>query len=131
MAMRDCSLAIAGASATVLAVDRRDLAVGALGGDLGPGGLVGQADDRDDLLALLHLEQHHALGAAAGDADVVDRAADELAAVGDQHDLVAVAHREGGDDLAVALGHLDAGDAGAAAAGDAVLVGRAALAEAV
>ena len=37
-----------------------------------------------------------------GDADAVDRAADQLAAVGDQHDLVALLDRERGDQPAVA-----------------------------
>ena len=53
---------------------------------------------------LLYLEQRHALGLAAGDADVVHRAADQLPAIGHQHDLVALGHREGRHHLAVAFG---------------------------
>ena len=61
---------------------------------------------------------------APGDAHVIDRAPDQLAAVRDQHDLVAFLHREGGHQAAVALIDDHGGDAFAAAAGDAVLVGR-------
>jgi hypothetical protein len=57
--------------------------------------------------------------------------ADELAAVGHQHDLVAVLDGEGGDELAVALVHRHGDDALAAAARDPVLEGRGALAVAV
>src|SRR5262249_44448215 len=91
--------------------------------------LVGKAGDRDDLLAILDLEEHHALGLTAGDADVRDRAADELAAVGHQHDLVAMTNGEARHDLAVAGGHLDGRNAGAAAPGDPVGIGGTALAE--
>ena len=56
--------------------------------------------------------------------------ADQLAAVGDQHDLVALLDREGGHQPAVALVDDHGDDAFAAAAGDAVVVGRGALAEA-
>src|SRR5690348_15228323 len=66
-------------------------------------GVLAEALDRDDVLALGGAEERHALRAAAGDADVVDRHADDLAAIGDQHDLVAVLDREGGDELAVPL----------------------------
>ena len=75
--------------------------------------------------------RRHALRAAADDADVVDRHADDLAAVGDQHDLVAVLDREGGDQRAVPLVDRHGDDAFAAAPGDPVLVGRRALAVAV
>src|SRR5262245_25436547 len=91
-------------------------------------GLLGEPGDGDDALALLHLEQRDALGLAAGDADVVHRAADELPAIGHQHDLIAVGDGERRDDLAVALGDVHVGDALPAAAGDAVLIGRGALA---
>src|SRR6185295_13940749 len=93
--------------------------------------LLAQALHRDDALALGGVEHDHALRGAAGDADAVDRAADQLAAVGHQHDLVALLDRERGDDAAVALGHVHRDDAFAATAGRAVLVGRGALAEAV
>src|SRR5262245_45250262 len=91
-------------------------------------GLVAETSDGHDALAPLHLEQRHALGLAAGDADVVHRAADELSAVGHQHDLVAFGNREGGHHLAVALGDVHVGNALPAAAGDPVFIGRTALA---
>src|SRR6478672_11203893 len=53
-------------------------------------GVLGHALDGDDTLALLGLEDAHALRVARGDAHVVDGAADQLARVGDEHDLVAV-----------------------------------------
>ena len=52
------------------------------------------------------IEEDHALRPAARDADrliAADRHADGLAGVGDEHDLVLVADREGGDELAVPL----------------------------
>src|SRR5499427_4593330 len=85
-------------------------------------GLFGEPLDRDHALALGGVEHDDALGGAAGDADAVDRAADQLAAVGDQHDLVALLDRERGDDAAVAPGHVHGHDAFAAATGGAVLV---------
>ena len=63
--------------------------------------LFGNPLDRDHALAFGGVEDDHALGRAAGDADAVDRAADQLAAVGHQHDLVALLDREGGDQPAV------------------------------
>jgi hypothetical protein len=42
--------------------------------------------DRHDALALGLLKQEHSLRLAPGDVDVMQRAADELAAVGYQHD---------------------------------------------
>src|SRR3954451_9028410 len=86
--------------------------------------------DRDDAGAV-GLEHRHALRAAPDDADVVDRHADGLALVGDQHDLVGVLDREGGHELAVALVHRHGDDAFAAASRDPVLVGRGALAVAL
>ena len=75
-------------------------------------------------------EHDHTLRAPARNADAVDRAADELAAVGDQHDLVGFLDRERGHqpsglpaDLLgalVALEHVHGDDAFAAAIGDAV-----------
>src|SRR5260221_367509 len=84
--------------------------------------------DRHHPFALGGVEHDHALRRAAGDADAVDRAADELALVGDEHDLIRVLDREGADDLAVLLADRHRNDAFAAAAGDAVLEGRGALA---
>ncbi len=52
------------------------------------------------LLIVGGVEHDHALRRAAGDADAVDRRADELAAVGDQHELVGLFHRERRDELA-------------------------------
>src|SRR6185295_6575928 len=90
--------------------------------------LLGDALDGHDPLVVLGLEDAHALDAAAGDAHVVDGTADQLAAVRHQHDLIAVLHGEGGDEAAVPLVDDHGGDAFAAAAGDAVGVGRGSLA---
>src|SRR5690349_23225927 len=93
--------------------------------------LLGEPLDRDHALALGGVEHDHALGRAPRDADAVDRAADELAAVGHQHDLVGLLDRERRDDAAVARRDAHGDDAFAAAASGAVLVGRGALAETV
>src|SRR6185437_1726676 len=97
-----------------------------------------QALDRNDMLFLRGREHDDALRRAAGDADAVDRAADQLPAVGDQHDLVGLLDRERGDqatslftNLLLALlpfhhGHCD--NAFAAATCDPILVGRCAFA---
>ncbi len=61
---------------------------------------LADALDGYDLLILGSREDGNALRCAAGDADAADRNADQLAAVRDQHDLVAVVDREGGDKLA-------------------------------
>src|SRR5437016_6109139 len=61
---------------------------------------LADALDRHHLLILVGVEHDHALGRAAGDADALDAGADELAAVGDQHDLVGVLDRERPDDAA-------------------------------
>ena len=55
--------------------------------------------------------------------------ADQLALVGDQQDLVALLHREGGDQPAALAGQVLGQQALAAAAGAAVVVGRGALAD--
>src|SRR5262249_24058618 len=72
---------------------------------------------------------------AAGDADPLDAGADQLAAIGDQHELVLVLDRERGDELAgflpdaaVALAHVHRNDAFSATTSDAVLERRGALA---
>src|SRR5215468_5271809 len=79
--------------------------------------------DGDDLLAFLCLEYAHTLGVASGDAHIVHRHADELARVGNQHDLIAFFHGKRGHQRAVALIHDHGDDAFAATAGDAVVVG--------
>ena len=63
--------------------------------------------------------------------DAVDRHADGLALVADQHQIVAILDREGRNDGAVLAAHAHGDDARAAAAGDAVFIGAGALAEAV
>src|SRR5438876_3383446 len=96
---------------------------------------LADALDRDHPLAFRGVEYDHALGRAAGDADAFDARADELAAVGDQHELVPLLDRERRDQLAgflpdraVALAHIHGDDAFSAATGDAIFVGRRALA---
>src|SRR5262249_2092229 len=86
-------------------------------------GVLGYALYGADPLALLGLEDAYALRVARGDANVVDRATDQLAGVGDEHDLVAVLDWEGGHQPAIALVDDHGGDAFAAAAGDAVIEG--------
>ena len=52
-------------------------------------GLVfADALDRDHVLLGVRTEHDNALGAATGDPDALDRAADQLAAIGDQHDQI-------------------------------------------
>src|SRR6516162_3495182 len=58
-------------------------------------GFLRKALDRHHPLAFGGGEHDHALRRAAGDADAVDRAADELAAIGDQHALVLLLERKG------------------------------------
>src|SRR5262249_664117 len=96
---------------------------------------LANALNRDHPLAFRSVEHDHALGRAPGDADAFDARADELAAIGDQHELVPVLDRERGDQLArflpdraVALAHIHGDDAFSAATGDAVFVRRRALA---
>src|ERR1700692_111552 len=84
---------------------------------------LGEPLHRRDLLAVGGREHDDALGRAAGDADAVDRAADQLAAVGHQHDLIALLDRERRHQAAVLFGDRHGDDAFAAAAGGAVLVG--------
>src|SRR5262245_11106065 len=96
---------------------------------------LADALDRDHPLALRGIEHDHTLGRAPGDADAFDARADELTAVGHQHELVPVLDRKRRDQLAgflpdctVALAHIHGNDAFSAATGDAVFVGRRALA---
>src|ERR1700760_2877250 len=85
--------------------------------------ILADADRRYNALALTDIDDAYAARRPSRDADSVDRTADQRSAVGDQHQLVALAHRKCRDDLA-AIGHAHQLDAFAAAAGDAVLVGR-------
>ena len=71
-------------------------------------------------------EDGDALGGAALDAKCWrPRTRMVWPAIGDQHQIVGFLDREGGDDGAVLLAHADGDDARAAAAGDAIFVGRA------
>src|SRR4029077_21132811 len=76
--------------------------------------------DGDEVLVLGGIEHDDALGRTAGNADVLDRTADQLALVGHQYDLVAILDRERCHQFAVALVHRHRDDAFAAAAGGAV-----------
>src|SRR4029077_20954766 len=99
-----------------------------------------QPPHRHYALVLGGREHDHALRRAPRDADAVDRAADELAAVGDQHDLVGFLDRERGHQTSAlvtdflcalaALEHVHRDDTFAAAIGDPVFERRGALAEA-
>src|SRR6266511_6466334 len=91
---------------------------------------LADALDRHHLLVFGRVEHDHALRRSSGDADALDAGADELAAIGHQHELVLVLDRERCDQAAGLAGHRHGDDAFATAAGGAVLVGRAALAEA-
>src|SRR5438093_1367198 len=84
---------------------------------------LADALDRHHLLVLGGVEHDHALGRAAGDADAFDAGADELAAIGDQHDLVLVLDREGRHHAAGLAGDRHGDDAFAAAAGGSILIG--------
>src|SRR5262245_48563888 len=84
--------------------------------------------DRDDALTFRGVEHDHALGRASGDADAFHARADELAAVGDEHELILLLDRERSDHSAGLAGHRHGDDAFAAATGGAVLVRRGALA---
>src|SRR5581483_6320211 len=98
----------------------------------------GDALDRNDLLVFGGIEHDHALRRATGDTDPAHLGANELAGVGDKHDLVGFLDREGRDEPAdllldlfralLSFPDIHRDDAFAAAAGDPVLVGRGALA---
>src|SRR3569623_1099244 len=64
--------------------------------------LVGQMLDRHHTLLIRRIEDGDALGRTARNADSLYRAADALALVSHQHDLVAVLNRERRHELAVA-----------------------------
>src|SRR5207249_9259433 len=98
--------------------------------------LLGQAFYRDDLLVLRGVEHDDAPGLTALDADLRDTDTDQLAAVGDQHELIGFLYREGSDQPAdartngaalVAVVHCD--NALSAAPGGTILVRRGSLAE--
>ena len=83
------------------------------------------------MFAFLHSQHGHAHGLAAGDANLAGWQADQAAAIGHQHHVVGLAHGEAGDDGAAGPGgKANIADALAAAPGNPVFVGRAALAEA-
>src|SRR4030042_1619441 len=84
--------------------------------------LIGNVLDRYRALALCGREYDHPLGRAPRDADVLDRHADQLTAIGDEHDLVGLLDGEGADQFAVPLVDDHGDDAFAAAARDAVFV---------
>src|SRR6185437_6521311 len=90
-------------------------------------GLAHPADRHDALLGA-GVEDDHALGRPPGDSDPRDWNADELPAVGHQHDFVALLHRERGDERAVAVIDRHGDDTLAAAPSDAILERRTALA---
>src|SRR6185312_13808195 len=92
---------------------------------------LGERLDGDHVLALVDAHQPHALRVTAQRRDALDRDADDLAAVGDEHEVLLVGDEAATHDLAVALGGLDGDDAEAAAALDRVLGDRGALAVAV
>src|SRR5471032_567002 len=84
-----------------------------------------------ELLALVQVDEGHALGRAAHLADLGDARTDEDSARGDEHDLVQRRDEGGGHHLAVALGRLDRDHALRAAAMAGVLDDGCALAVAV
>src|SRR5262245_8248543 len=93
--------------------------------------LVGDARDGHQLVAVVERDAAHALRGAADHADLAGLGAHDLAVLGDQHDLVVVAHAEQVDDRPVALARADVDQALAAAALHPVLVDLRALAVAV
>src|SRR6185503_1800946 len=99
--------------------------------------LLGDALHRDHLLGLflalrlLQADEAHALRVAADGRDAVDGHADQLAAVGDQHQVVVVGDQAQPDHLAVALGGRGGDDALAAAVLGRVVGRRRALAVAL
>src|SRR5215831_1044643 len=68
---------------------------------------LGQPLQRGHDLALLESDQPHALRVATDGRDAVDRHADDLAARGDDHEVVLVGRHAHAHHLAVALGGLD------------------------
>ncbi len=80
--------------------------------------------DGDDALVRISLKDRHTLGVAASNADVIDGAADQLAAVGHQHDLIGFSHGERRHQRTVALIDNHGNDAFAAPSRSSVLVRR-------
>src|SRR4051794_6527688 len=91
--------------------------------------VLANAHRRYHALAIAHVDDAHTARGPPRNANSVDRTADQGAAVGHQHDLVAVEYRESRHDLA-ALGQVHQLHALAAATGHPILVSRRALAEA-
>src|SRR5262245_2327933 len=91
----------------------------------------GELGHADDAVALLELDDAHALGGAAGLADVLDLDANELASLRDQQELVGVRHRLDARHRAVLVGDLDVDHARSAAALEPVLLDLRALPVAV
>src|ERR1700720_3074316 len=73
-----------------------------------------------DGILVVEAEQADALGGAASFADFVGVDADDLAVLGDDHDVGLFGDLKSGDDRAIAIGGLHVDDALAAARGDAV-----------
>src|SRR5262249_19253994 len=99
--------------------------------------LLGESLDRDHTLVLRRVEHDDAAGLTALDADLRDPDSDQLAAVGDQHELVGFLDRERRHQPAdtrangtALLAVVHRNDALSAAAGGPVLVGRGSFAEA-
>src|SRR5271156_2203889 len=84
--------------------------------------VFGQPLDRGDTLAFTRREHDDALRRAPRDTDAVDGASNQLTAVGDQHDLIALLDGERSDQPAVLFRDRHGDDTFAAAAGGAVLV---------
>src|SRR6185437_677899 len=89
-----------------------------------------QMRHRDDARTFVEREHAHAAAAAPPDADIFDGRTDHRALVGDQHQLILVAHRKDRDRWALIAARFHVFDALTATAGDAIIVRRTALAEA-
>ena len=98
---------------------------------VGASGHLGQPRDRDDPFAVADLEHDNAGAAAPRDADVVHRHADHHAGIGHQHQLIVVPDREHRDNRVAAAAQIHVVEPLPAAPGDAVVIGRAAHAEAL
>src|SRR5215471_17138015 len=91
--------------------------------------VLADSHGRHDPLALADIDDAYAAGGAARNANSIHRTADQRTAVGHQHDLIVVEHRERRHDGS-SSGEAHQLHALAAAARHAILVGRGALAEA-
>src|SRR6266566_5116009 len=112
-----CSRICRTSSTALLGFDRR-------------GALRLDARDRADPIVGLEVDDTHAPRVASLRRHIGDVEADHLALRRDDQDVVALAHLEHGDDVAVAAAGLDVDDSLAGAALQAILVERRALAEA-